>query len=140
MDTNSTLSKIEAEISQDPSNSIWIKYMAYPMIGFGILATLTSGYICYIFLIGINYSLFWASIMVIAFEGTKFAVIVFYEYVKKHSFLKFSSTLKTVLWSSRLLLIMMSITCCMMKMSENLDNPNYNAMLNAKENQIYSEY
>lgn len=135
------LNKIEKAITSDPGNQNWIKLVLYPFVFFGLLATLVSAYIEYKFFTGIFEDFaFWGLVLVIAFEGAKIGAIIIYEYVKKHSEIKFSSGLTSVIYTLRITLIIFSTICSFSKISQYLNNPNYKKELEAKTITINNEY
>jgi hypothetical protein len=119
---------IDEIVSSDPVNNKWIKYIMYPLFIIGLTAILISGYIELKFFSSIFPGFGWGSLLlVICLEGGKVGSIIFYEYIKGSSFIAISSTLKAVIWVLRLLLIVFSIICSFSKVSEYLNNPNYEA-------------
>lgn len=138
---NKTINEIDRAVTSDPSNRNWLKLVLYPFIFFGLLATIVSGYIEFKFFTGVFQDFFiFGILLVIAFEGAKIGAIIIYEYVKKHSEIKFSSGLTAVIYSLRLALIIFSTICSFSKISQYMDSPNYENELVKEKIIITTEY
>lgn len=136
-----TINSIDKAVTSDPDNRNWIKLVLYPFILFGLLATIVSGYIEFKFFTGIFQDFFlFGLLFVISFEGAKIGAIVIYEYVKKHSEIQFSSGLTAIIFSLRIFLIAFSVICSFSKISQYLDNPNYEREFNAARQRIWNQY
>ncbi len=142
MSTNEQIiENIDKVVSQDPANSNWIKLVLYPFILFGLLATAVSGYIEFKFFTSVFTDFyFWGILLVVAFEGSKIGAIIIYEYVKKHSEIKFSSGLTSIIWTLRITLIVFSTICSFSKISQFGDSPNYDSEALKAEQRINAQY
>lgn len=136
-----TIEHIENEVTKDPVNQSWIRYIVYPFIVFGLIATGVSAYIEYNFFNEVFLDFTVASFfIVIAFEGAKIGAIILYEYAKSHQGSFLSGTLKGVTWLLRICLIIFSAVCSFSKISQYMDSPNFEKVFGEEKQRITAEY
>lgn len=128
-------------MTRDPVNQNWIKYILYPFILFGFIATGVSAYIEYNFFNEVFLNFTVASFfIVVAFEGAKIGAIILYEYAKSHQNSFLSGTLRNVTWLLRISLIIFSAICSFSKISQYMDSPNFEKIFHEEKERIFSEY
>ena len=140
-DNRNTIDYINEEVTKDPTNQNWIKFVMYPFFLIGFIATGVSAYIEYNFFNEVFQNFAVASFfIVIAFEGAKIGVIILYEYAKSHIVSFLNGSLSKVTWLLRISLIIFSVICSFSKISQYMDNPNFDKIFGDEKKRITNEY